>query len=82
MVEKPLEATNTSSEGETSTPEYQVILIVIFNLPTDFILWEKWMFNVCLSYMYSILNVLTSDYTLSIFKMVSLNFNLILIEFK
>jgi hypothetical protein len=29
MVEKPLEATNTSSEGETSTPEYQVILIVI-----------------------------------------------------
>jgi hypothetical protein len=28
MVEKPLEATNTSSEGETSTPEYQVILIV------------------------------------------------------
>jgi len=30
MVEKPLEATNTSSEGETSTPEYQVILIVIF----------------------------------------------------
>jgi hypothetical protein len=41
MVEKPLEAANTSSEGETSTPEYQVILIVIFNLPTDFILWEK-----------------------------------------
>ena len=40
------------------------------------------MFNVCLSYMYSDLNVLTSDYTLSIFKMVSLNFNLILIEFK